>query len=78
MTVTVQADVGGHVITLDVNGARLLLDRHTAMRVASYLSQTLDALYSDDSAAITREKLAEHYLSDLVCSTAVRPTQEAH
>ena len=78
MTVSVQADVCGHVITLDVNGARLLLDRHTAMRVASYLSQTLDALYSDDKAALCSEKLAEHYLSDAVCVTEVRLPIGAH
>ena len=58
MSIVVETDVGGHLVTLHVNGARLTMDICTAHKVASFLGATLDALAHD-----TVVKHNQHLLS---------------
>ena len=44
MSVTVMTDVDGHILHLDVNGARLDLDMQTAYFVSYYLAVAWDKL----------------------------------
>jgi 5-methylcytosine-specific restriction endonuclease McrA len=47
MSVNTVADVGGHTITLIVNGARLTMDLRTAHEICHQLAHQLDQLAQD-------------------------------
>ena len=57
MTVEVISDVGGHTMTLIVNGARLTMDLVTAEQAGQRIFQTLDRLYADQVAAHQQDAL---------------------
>jgi len=63
MSVVVISDVAGHTMTLDVNGARLVMDLPTAYKVAHYISVTLDQLAQDHVAKRQQEHLNGEYYS---------------
>lgn len=57
MTIEVISEVGGHTMTLMVNGARLQMDLITAGLVAQRINQSLDFLYADQVAAHQQDAL---------------------
>ena len=57
MTVDVISDVGGHTMTLIVNGSRLTMDLVTAEAAAQRILYTLDCLYADQVAAHQQDAL---------------------
>ena len=61
MSVTVMTDVDGHILHLDVNGARLDLDTQTAYFVSYYLAVALDKLAQDRVVAKQRELVEGAY-----------------
>ena len=69
MTITVSAEVAGHVLVLDVRGAKLHLSREEAYEVAHQLAHHLDRLYHDDTVAVQEAKLRNTYVNN---------SQEAH
>lgn len=57
MSVEVISDVGGHTLTLVVNGARLQMDLVTAELAAMRINQGLDFLYADQVAKHQQDAL---------------------
>lgn len=61
MSVTTMSDIGGHTITLNVNGARLTMDLHTAHQVCEQLAYQLDSLARDHAAKALKDRLEKEY-----------------
>lgn len=62
MSVTTMSDIGGHTITLNVNGARLTMDLHTAHQVCEQLVYQLDSLARDQVTKKQRELVEAGYV----------------
>ncbi len=61
MTVEVISDVGGHTMTLIVNGARLTMDLVTAEKVIQSMTSALDRLYYDHVAKQQQEAVYKRF-----------------
>jgi hypothetical protein len=64
MSIFVTSDVGGHTLTLEVNGSTpLTMDIATAFKVVHYLSVTLDQLAADHIAKRQQDRINGEYFS---------------
>jgi hypothetical protein len=63
MSVIVTSDVAGHSLTLDVNGAKIVMDLTTAYKVTYYIGHTLDQLSADHINKRQQERINGEYFS---------------
>ena len=61
MSVTTMSDIGGHTITLNVNGARLTMGLRTAHQVCEQLAYQLDSLARDQADKRQKERIEKEY-----------------
>jgi len=58
MSVSVITDLATHTLILNVNGAKLTMDLHTAYQVSHFIAVSLDALSKDE---ILKAQRVERY-----------------